>query len=162
MMPMKARIGILAVVIAVASSLASGLVVNNAEAVSSVRAIGSPYNLGDKGLFEICVDADTTINQIALVRPDASTAFSTPITTIATIPAGNCDTIDPGDYGFTGFDQVGDWWIFAANADGGNPFMFEFTVTFQVIPESVIGALAVVLPSIGAFAGYKVLRSKSK
>jgi hypothetical protein len=58
--------------------------------------------------------------------------------------------------------MAGDWWIFAANAAGGNPFLFEFTVTFQVVPESVIGALAVVLPSIGAFAGYKVLRSKSK
>jgi xanthine/uracil permease len=40
--------------------------------------------------------------------------------------------------------------------------MYEFAVTFQVVPESVIGALAVVLPSMGAFAGYKVLRSKSK
>ena len=157
---MNARVGAIGVVVAV---LAIGLLsigaLNKAEA-ASVTAIGSPYNLGQKGDFQICVDAATTIDFIALVRPDGTIAFSTPVN--INIPAGNCVTINPGMNGFGGFDMVGDWWIFAANASGGNPFLFEFTVTFMVIPESVIGALAVVLPSIGAFAGYKVLRSKSK
>jgi hypothetical protein len=159
---MNARVGAIGVVAVLAIGLLSIGALNKAEAASSVTAIGSPYRLGDKGEFKICVDADTTINQIALIRPNGTTAFSTPIGPIVTIPANDCATIDPGDHGFGGFDMVGDWWIFAANADGGNPFIFEFVVTFQVVPESVIGALAVVLPSIGAFAGYKVLRSKSK
>ena len=159
---MKTRAGGIGMAAVLAIALVSGLGMNKAEAASSVTALNSPYSLGDTGLFEICVDADTTINQISLIRPDGSTAFSTPVGTIVDIPAGSCATIDPGDYGFSGFDQVGDWWIFAANAEGGNPFLHEFTVTFQVIPESIIGALAVVLPSIGAFAGYKVLRGKSK
>jgi secreted protein with Ig-like and vWFA domain len=60
----------------------------------------------------------------------------------------------------TGFNKVGDWTVVDTNP--GKSYMYEFTVTFMVIPESVIGALAVVLPSMGAFAGYKVLRSKSK
>ena len=161
-MSMNARVGAIGVVAVLAIGLLSIGALNKAEAASSVTAIGSPYNLGDTGLFQICVDADTTINQIALIRPNGTIAFSTPIGAIVTIPANSCATIDPGAHGFGGFDMVGDWWIFAANADGGNPFLFEFTVTFQVVPESVIGALAVVLPSIGAFAGYKVLRSKSK
>jgi hypothetical protein len=61
----------------------------------------------------------------------------------------------------TGFNKVGDW-IVVVDTNPGKPIIFDFAVTFQVVPESVIGALAVVLPSIGAFAGYKVLRSKSK
>jgi hypothetical protein len=66
------------------------------------------------------------------------------------------------DFGLsTGFNKVGDWTV-VVDTNPGNPFIFEFAVTFQVVPESVIGALAVVLPSIGAFAGYKVLRSRSK
>ena len=158
---MNARVGAIGVVVAV---LAIGLLsigaMNKAEAASSVTAIGSPYQLGQAGLFQICVDAATTIDFIALIRPDGTTAFSTPVN--ITIPAGNCAIINPGMNGFNGFDMVGEWWIFAANASGGNPFLFEFTVTFMVVPESVIGALAVVLPSMGAFAGYKVLRSKSK
>jgi hypothetical protein len=140
---MNARVGAIGVVVAV---LAIGLLsigaMNKAEA-ASVTAVGSPYNLGQTGNFQICVDAATTIDLIALVRPDGTTAFSTPVN--ITIPANSCTTIDPGMHGFGGFDMVGDWWIFAANATGGNPFLFEFTVTFMVIPESVIGALAVVL-----------------
>jgi hypothetical protein len=61
----------------------------------------------------------------------------------------------------TGFNKVGDWTVLV-DTNPGRTFIYEFTVTFMVIPESVIGALAVVLPSIGAFAGYKVLRSRSK
>ncbi len=61
----------------------------------------------------------------------------------------------------TGFNKVGDWTV-VVDTNPGKSYMYEFTVTFQVVPESVIGALAVVLPSMGAFAGYKVLRSKSK
>ena len=159
---MKTRAGGIGMAAVLAIALVSGLGMNKAEAASSVTALNSPYSLGDTGLFEICVDADTTIDQISLIRPDGSTAFSTPVGIGVNIPAGSCATIDPASYGFSGFDQVGDWWIFAANAAGGNPFIYEFTVTFMVVPESVIGALAVVLPSIGAFVGYSVLRSRNR
>jgi hypothetical protein len=158
---MNARVGAIGVVAVLAIGLLSIGAMNKAEAAASVTAVGSPYNLGQKGDFQICVDTDTTLDKAVLYRPDFTQAWETPPGWTKFIAANTCDHVLPGNIGFGGFDQVGAW-IFAANAAGRNPFIFEFVVTFMVIPESVIGALAVVLPSIGAFAGYKVLRSKSK
>jgi hypothetical protein len=158
---MNARVGAIGVVAVLAIGLLSIGAMNKAEAVASVTAVGSPYNLGQKGDFRICVDSNTTLDKAVLYRPDNTQAWETKPGWTMTINANNCGNILPGNNGFGGFDQVGTW-IFAANAAGGNPFIYEFVVTFQVVPESVIGALAVVLPSMGAFAGYKVLRSKSK
>jgi hypothetical protein len=161
---MNARVGAIGVVVAV---LAIGLLsigaLNKAEAASSVTAVGSPYNLGQTGNFQICVDTNTTLDKAVLYDPDSMLVWQTQPGWTKFIAANTCDTIDPGSEtpAFGGFNKVGTW-VFAANTAGGNPFIFEFAVTFQVVPESVIGALAVVLPSIGAFAGYKVLRSRSK
>jgi hypothetical protein len=159
---MNARVGAIGVVAVLAIGLLSIGAMNKAEAASSVTAVGSPYNLGQTGNFQICVDTNTTLDKAVLYRPNNTLAWETPAGWTMTINANTCAHILPGSLGFGGFDMAGDWWIFAANVSGGNPFIYEFTVTFQVVPESVIGALAVVLPSIGAFAGYKVLRSKSK
>ncbi|MFN4336777.1 MAG: hypothetical protein ACK4FV_04240 [Candidatus Nitrosocaldus sp.] len=132
---------------------------NKAYAASSITAVGSPYNLGATGNFKICVDVDTTINYAALFKPDNTLAWQTPAGWTLTIPAGGCDSILPGALGFGGFDMVGNW-IFAANDSNGNPFLFEFVVTFLVVPESIIGAITAVTAPLAAFTGYRILRQK--
>jgi hypothetical protein len=125
-------------------------------------ALNAPYSLGEQGELYICVSVERTITNIYLVDPANifhSYSGSPPLP--ITIPADNCLKLDTTDFGLAGFNQVGNW-VLVADAQDGFPFLYEFTVTFMVIPESIIGALAVVLPSIGAFAGYKVLRGKSK
>ncbi|MCS7141356.1 MAG: hypothetical protein NZ888_04130 [Candidatus Nitrosocaldus sp.] len=151
-------------IMALGSLLVVGMIANGnkAHAAASVTAVGSPYVLGETGLFQLCANTTMNIDLIALVRPDGTTAFSSVVSPMVTIPGGGCVTIDPATYGFTGFDMVGDWWVFAANAAGGNPFLFEFQVTFQVVPEFILGAITAVTAPLAAFAGFKVLRSRSK
>jgi hypothetical protein len=131
-----------------------------------IAALGTPYNLGQQGDIYVCIVSTTRqITDIKLVDPDNTFLgyVGTPTLPI-TLPSGSnqCLHLTANDFGLnTGFNKVGDW-IVVVDTNPGNPIIFDFAVTFQVVPESVIGALAVVLPSIGAFAGYKVLRSKSK
>jgi len=131
-----------------------------------IAALNTPYNLGQQGDIYVCiVSTPRQITDIKLVDPDNTFynyvgAPALPIT----LPSGGnqCLHLTASDFGLnTGFNKVGDW-VVVVDTIPGMTFTYEFTVTFMVIPESVIGALAVVLPSIGAFAGYKVLRSKSK
>jgi hypothetical protein len=134
--------------------------------VEGIVALNTPYNLGQQGDIYVCIVSTTRqITDIKLIDP-ANTFHnyiglpSLPIT----LPQGGnqCLHLQASDFGLSGgFNQVGDWAV-VVNTNPGMPFIYEFTVTFQVIPESVIGALAVVLPSIGAFAGYSVLRSRNR
>jgi len=127
-------------------------------------ALNTPYNLGAQGNLYICVSVDRTITNIYLVDPANNFHnYSGPLPLPITIPANNCLYLEANDFvGLAaGFDQVGNWALLA-DIQGGFSFLYEFVVTFQVIPESIIGALAVTLPSIGALAGYRVLKSRSK
>jgi hypothetical protein len=65
-----------------------------------------------------------------------------------------CDTNDIG----------GTWYVYAALVTTAGTFSWwdEFTVSFHVIPESAIGIAAISSVGLATFAGYKVLRSKSK
>ncbi len=65
-----------------------------------------------------------------------------------------CDTNDVG----------GTWYVYAAiitNADVWS-FFDDFTLSFHVIPESAIGIAAISGAGLATFAGYKVLRTKSR
>jgi hypothetical protein len=65
-----------------------------------------------------------------------------------------CDTNDIG----------GTWYVYAGLVTTAGTFWWwdEFTVSFHVIPESAIGIAAISSVGLATFAGYKVLRSKSK
>jgi hypothetical protein len=65
-----------------------------------------------------------------------------------------CDTNDIG----------GTWYVYAALVTTAGTFSWwdYFTVSFHVIPESAIGIAAISSVGLATFAGYKVLRSKSK
>ncbi len=65
-----------------------------------------------------------------------------------------CDTNDIG----------GTWYVYAALVTTTGVFWWWdfFTVSFHVIPESAIGIAAISSAGLATFAGYKVLRSKSK
>jgi hypothetical protein len=75
---MNARVGAIGVVVAV---LAIGLLsigaLNKAEAAASVTAVGSPYNLGQTGDFQICVDTNTTLDKAVLYDPDSILVWQT-------------------------------------------------------------------------------------
>ncbi len=144
---------VMAVVGAVIGSIGNA---NNAYA-AGVTALNSPYNLGAIGQFQICVDTNTTIDYAALYRPNNTLAWQTPAGwPPLTINAGDCAIINPGSFGF---DMVGNW-VFVANVQNGNPFLFEFVVTFLVVPESILGAITAVTAPLVAFTGYKILRQK--
>jgi hypothetical protein len=133
-----------------------------------IAALNTPYNLGQQGDIYVCIVSTTRqITDIKLIDPTNTfhNYVGSPALPI-TLPSSDgkqCLHLTASDFeGLNaGFDKVGDW-VVVVDTNPGKSFIFEFVVTFQVVPESVIGALAVVLPSIGAFAGYKVLRSKSK
>ncbi|MEM0496125.1 MAG: hypothetical protein QW178_03805 [Candidatus Nitrosocaldus sp.] len=150
-------------ILALGSLLVIGLISGSksAHATASITAVGSPYPLNATGQFDICVDVNTTIDKMMLFRPDNSMAWQTTTGWSVSIPAGTCSTVLPGTLGFSGFDMVGKW-IVVANDTDGNPFIFEFAVTFLVVPESIIGAVAAVATPLAAFAGFKVLRSRNK
>jgi len=170
MMPMNRGIYVIAMA-GIAALLLSSMGGRSAYAATIVPSIitgdaavawNAPYNIGALGELYICVSVDRTITNIYLVDPANifhSYSGSPPLP--ITIPADHCLKLDTTDFGLAGFDQVGNW-VLLADTQDGFPFLYEFTVTFMVIPESVIGALAVVLPSIGAFAGYSVLRSRNR
>ena len=65
-----------------------------------------------------------------------------------------CDTNDIG----------GTWYVYAALVTNAGIYSWWdfFTVSFHVIPESAIGIAAISSVGLATFAGYKVLRSKSK
>jgi len=65
-----------------------------------------------------------------------------------------CDTNDIG----------GTWRVYAGLVTTAGAFWWwdYFTVSFHVIPESAIGIAAISSVGLATFAGYKVLRSKSK
>jgi hypothetical protein len=132
-----------------------------------IAALNTPYNLGQQGDIYVCIVSTTRqITDIKLVDPDNTfhNYVGAPPALPITLPSGGnqCLHLTASDFGLnTGFNKVGDWAV-VVDTNPGKTLIFDFAVTFQVVPESVIGALAVVLPSMGAFAGYKVLRSKSK
>lgn len=137
----------------------------DAYATSTVEAVGSPYNMGDTGEFKICVDSDTTINKVVLYKPDHTQAWESPSEWTLDISANTCETIEPGSNtqfpgnAFSGFDMAGTW-VFAANVQGGNTFLYEFVVSFLVVPEAAIGAVAIIGSSIAVLGAYAVLRKR--
>ncbi len=130
-----------------------------------IAALNTPYNLGGQGDIFICiVSTQRQITDIKLIDP-ASTFHNyvgSPSLPITLPQGGNqCLNLRASDFGLSsGFNQVGDW-VVVADTNPGKSFIYEFAVTFQVIPESVIGALAVVGTPIATFAGYKLLRKRS-
>ncbi len=134
--------------------------------LDGIAALNTPYNLGQQGDIYVCIVSTTRqITDIKLIDPanNFHNYVGSPSLPITLPQSGNeCLHLTTSDFGLiNGFNQVGDWAV-VVDTNPGMSFIFEFAVTFQVIPESVIGALAVALPSIGAFAGYSILKNRNK
>mgnify|MGYP001146186749 CR=1 FL=1 len=174
---MQRKVSYLAIVAVIASIVAIASIDNRAYAATlvplppgvtadGIGALNTQYNLGQQGDIYVCIVSTTRqITDIKLIDPTNTFhnyvgAPSLPIT----LPQGGnqCLHLTASDFGLnSGFNQVGDWLV-VVDTNPGNSLIFEFAVTFQVVPESVIGALAVALPSIGAFGGYSLLRNRNK
>jgi hypothetical protein len=73
---------------------------------------------------------------------------------VTNVASDGCDTNDIG----------GTWNVYAALVTTTGTFTWwnEFSVSFNVIPESAIGIAAISSVGLATFVGYKILRSKSK
>ncbi len=58
-------------------------------------------------------------------------------------------------------NQVGTWTL-EVNTNPGNQYRADFAVSIFVIPESIIGAIAVAGASLAVLGGYSVLRGHSR
>lgn len=129
-----------------------------------IAAFNTPYSLGEQGDIYLCIVSTTRqITNIQLIDPDSvfynyAGSPSLPIT----LPnAGNeCIYLQASDFGLTsGFNKVGDWTM-AVDTVPGNTFLYEFSVTFMVVPESIIGAITAVTAPLAALTGYRILKQK--
>jgi len=141
--------------IGIVGILASSLAINNAHATSSITAIGAPYSIGNTGQFQICVDNAKTLNLAFLVDPNGNIVWNTAPSWTLSIPTNSCAIINPGSLGFTGFNMAGDW-IFVTADINNNTIKAVFAVTFLVLPEAPIGAIAIIGSGIATIAAYKL------
>lgn len=97
-----------------------------------------------------------TITGVELVDP-TGTAHSSSVNVGTTLNAGDCVTWNiPDDFSSTTLNAIGTW-VLKINTDPGNQFTDEFNVSIFVVPESILGAIAVASASLITFAGYTVL-----
>ncbi len=129
-----------------------------------IAALNTPYLLGQQGDIYLCIVSTTRqITNIHLIDPDNifhnyTGSLSLPIT----LPSGGnkCLHLQASDFGLTsGFNKTGDWAVLVDTVPG-KTFMYEFTVTFMVVPESIIGAITAVTAPLAALTGYRILRQR--
>ncbi|MCS6767746.1 MAG: hypothetical protein RMJ59_06410 [Candidatus Nitrosocaldus sp.] len=129
-----------------------------------IAALNTPYSLGEQGDIYVCIVSTTRqITSLHLIDPDNVfyNYVGTPALPI-TLPSGanKCLHLQASDFGLTsGFNKVGDWTV-AVDTLPGRTFMYEFTVTFMVVPESILGAITAVTAPLVALTGYRMLRQK--
>lgn len=96
---------------------------------------------------------------VVLVDPSGN-PFSTNTNVGTILNPRECATWDiPDD--FATINSVGTW-VLEVNTNPGNPHRGDFAVSLFVIPESIIGAIAVAGASLAVLGGYSVLRSHSR
>ncbi|MEM2923524.1 MAG: hypothetical protein QW560_03820 [Candidatus Nitrosocaldus sp.] len=129
-----------------------------------IAALNTPYSLGSQGDIYVCIVSTTrTITDIKLVDPDSNSLsyVGTPSLPI-TLPSGgnNCLYLQASDFGLaSGFNKTGDWAVLVDTVPG-KKLLYEFTVTFMVVPESIIGAVTAVTAPLAALTGYRILRQR--
>jgi hypothetical protein len=133
------------------------------EATTSFRIVEPTYNIE---LFEGDHGSDYTINLGQEVRAKATTNDSNVVnvtftwidpsnnevrnTTVNIVSGEASDTYTP--------NQVGTWKV-VAEFSNGTIVVKELNVSFQVVPESIIGALSVIGSSLAVLAVYRRKRS---
>lgn len=132
--------------------------------VDGIAALNTPYSLGSQGDIYVCIVSTTRqITDIKLIDPDNTFYNYTgspalPIT--LPDPAGQCLHLQTNDFGLaSGFNKVGDWAVMVDTVPGKS-FTYEFTVTFMVVPESILGAITAVTAPLVALTGYRILKQK--
>ncbi|MEM1951244.1 MAG: hypothetical protein QXE95_07760 [Candidatus Nitrosocaldus sp.] len=129
-----------------------------------IAVLNTPYSLGSQGDIYVCIVSTTRqITDIKLIDPantfhNYTGSPSLPIT----LPSGgnNCLHLQASDFGLpSGFNQVGDWAVMV-DTNPGRSFLYEFSVTFMVVPESILGAITAVTAPLVALTGYRILRQR--
>ena len=113
----------------------------------------------DTATAELCADITSlTITDAYLVDPTGAT-YTTTVNIGDELEAGECALWDvPDDFGAT---LTAGSWVLAIDTEEGNPIFIDFAVSFFVLPESAIGAIAVIGASIAVFGGYIFHKRKS-
>ena len=113
----------------------------------------------DTAIAEFCAGVtDLTITEAKIIDP-LGTEYNTAVN-LGVVSAGDCVTWDiPTDFGIASLTPIGSWSMVVDTTEG-NPVIEDFIVTFFVLPESVIGAIAMIGASI-AILGVYMLRKRS-
>lgn len=132
--------------------------------VDGIAALNTPYSLGSQGDIYVCIVSTTRqITDIKLIDPDNTfyNYIGSPSLPITLPSAGNnCLYLQASDFGLaSGFNKVGDWTV-VVDTVPGKTFIYEFGVTFMVVPESILGAITAVTAPLAALTGYRILRQK--
>ncbi len=137
--------------------------INTVNAQVGLEVNPDTVSLGSSTTASLCAGTTGfTITSVDLVDPGGTT-FSTTINAGTTLNPGNCVTWNiPADFPTLGaLNSVGTW-VLEVNTDPGNQQRTDFTVSLFVIPESIMGAIAVAGASLAVLGGYSVLRGHSR
>lgn len=115
--------------------------------------------LNGSATAELCAGTTSlTITGVELVDP-SGTSHTSAVNVGTTLSAGDCATWNvPGDFS-TALNAVGTW-VLKINTDPENLHTSEFNVSLFVVPESILGIIAVTGTSLAALAGYITLRNR--
>ena len=124
-----------------------------ANAANTITADPSNVPLNGSTDVTLCVDNDTTATQILIVDPDGN-ILETKVINVP-IPGGSCYTWTVPDVfdTVTALDTPGPW-SFGVNIEEGIPFYIDFQVSFFVLPEAAIGAIASIGAALAVFGAY--------
>ena len=123
-----------------------------ANAANTITADPTNVPLGGSTTITLCVDNDTDVNEIVIVDPTGTILEIKPVS--VNIPAGGCaDWTVPDAFDTVTLNQAGPW-SFAVNTEQGIPLYVDFQVSFFVLPEAAIGAIAIVGSMVAVFGAY--------
>jgi hypothetical protein len=85
---------------------------------------------------------------------ESGASYTSMVNVGTTINPGECALWNiPADFGLSSLDLGG--WKLMVDTDPSGPLMYEFSVLFFVVPESIIGAVAVIGSSLAVLAVYR-------
>lgn len=137
--------------------------INNVRAQVGLEVNPDTISLNGSTTATLCAGTTGyTITTVELVDPNNNT-YASSANVGLTLNPGDCVTWTiPDDFsGLSAINQVGTW-VLEINTNPGNQQRAEFAVSLFVIPENMIGAIAITGTSLAVFSGYLTLRKKNE